>query len=150
MLVVLAGSGMSSGVCGWYGVLAVCSGCVLGALGWSILFRGFWRGFAGSVVCLVCRCGVCGLLVFFCQAGGGIRDLVRSRGLGDVFMREVVVVVVMVVVVVIAVRVVVSLAVVLVTVSVKLVVVTVADVIVVVVVDIVVVVVVQVLHKPGQ
>ena len=36
-----------------------------------------------SVRCLVCR-GV----VFFFQAEDGIRDLVRSRGLGDVYKRQ--------------------------------------------------------------
>ena len=30
------------------------------------------------------------LFVFFCQAEDGIRDLVRSRGLGDVYKRQVV------------------------------------------------------------
>ena len=28
-------------------------------------------------------------MVFFCQAEDGIRDLVRSRGLGDVYKRQV-------------------------------------------------------------
>ena len=28
------------------------------------------------------------LVVFFCQAEDGIRDLVRSRGLGDVYKRQ--------------------------------------------------------------
>ena len=28
------------------------------------------------------------MYVFFCQAEGGIRDLVRSRGLGDVYKRQ--------------------------------------------------------------
>ena len=32
-------------------------------------------------------CGVC-FLCFFCQAEDGIRDLVRSRGLGDVYKRQ--------------------------------------------------------------
>ena len=31
---------------------------------------------------------VCCLLVFFFQAEDGIRDLVRSRGLGDVYKRQ--------------------------------------------------------------
>ena len=31
----------------------------------------------------------CCLFVFFCQAEDGIRDLVRSRGLGDVYKRQV-------------------------------------------------------------
>ena len=29
-------------------------------------------------------------MVFFCQAEDGIRDLVRSRGLGDVYKRQVI------------------------------------------------------------
>ena len=33
------------------------------------------------------RC-VCGLFFFFFQAEDGIRDLVRSRGLGDVYKRQ--------------------------------------------------------------
>ena len=32
--------------------------------------------------------GVSGLLLFFFQAEDGIRDLVRSRGLGDVYKRQ--------------------------------------------------------------
>ena len=32
--------------------------------------------------------GVCLRLVFFFQAEDGIRDLVRSRGLGDVYKRQ--------------------------------------------------------------
>ena len=37
------------------------------------------------VVCvLLCVC----VLFFFCQAEDGIRDLVRSRGLGDVYKRQ--------------------------------------------------------------
>ena len=32
---------------------------------------------------IVCVC------IFFCQSEGGIRDLVRSRGLGDVYKRQV-------------------------------------------------------------
>ena len=31
---------------------------------------------------------VCGVCVFFFQAEDGIRDLVRSRGLGDVYKRQ--------------------------------------------------------------
>ena len=31
---------------------------------------------------------MCGLVVFFFQAEDGIRDLVRSRGLGDVYKRQ--------------------------------------------------------------
>ena len=37
------------------------------------------------VVCVVCVLCVC---VFFFQAEEGIRDLVRSRGLGDVYKRQ--------------------------------------------------------------
>ena len=33
-------------------------------------------------------CVVCVLCVFFFQAEDGIRDLVRSRGLGDVYKRQ--------------------------------------------------------------
>ena len=29
-----------------------------------------------------------GVVFFFCQAEDGIRDLVRSRGLGDVYKRQ--------------------------------------------------------------
>ena len=36
------------------------------------------------VLCVVCVC----LLCFFFQAEDGIRDLVRSRGLGDVYKRQ--------------------------------------------------------------
>mgnify|MGYP003381686059 CR=1 FL=1 len=32
--------------------------------------------------------GSCGAFVFFFQAEDGIRDLVRSRGLGDVYKRQ--------------------------------------------------------------
>ena len=40
------------------------------------------------VVCVCLRfCCVC--FRFFCQAEDGIRDLVRSRGLGDVYKRQV-------------------------------------------------------------
>ena len=35
----------------------------------------------------VCKCCSC-LIVFFFQAEDGIRDLVRSRGLGDVYKRQ--------------------------------------------------------------
>ena len=31
---------------------------------------------------------LCSVVVFFCQAEDGIRDLVRSRGLGDVYKRQ--------------------------------------------------------------
>ena len=40
------------------------------------------------VVCVVCVLCVCCVLCFF-QAEDGIRDLVRSRGLGDVYKRQV-------------------------------------------------------------
>ena len=36
----------------------------------------------------VCNRGVHGVEVFFFQAEDGIRDLVRSRGLGDVYKRQ--------------------------------------------------------------
>ena len=36
------------------------------------------------------ECGLFGSLVFFFQAEDGIRDLVRSRGLGDVYKRQVI------------------------------------------------------------
>ena len=32
--------------------------------------------------------GVMSCCIFFCQAEDGIRDLVRSRGLGDVYKRQ--------------------------------------------------------------
>ena len=38
-----------------------------------------WRGFYGLLRCA---------LFFFFQAEDGIRDLVRSRGLGDVYKRQ--------------------------------------------------------------
>ena len=40
----------------------------------------------GIVVCVMCVVFV--LCVFFFQAEDGIRDLVRSRGLGDVYKRQ--------------------------------------------------------------
>mgnify|MGYP003380559245 CR=1 FL=1 len=40
-----------------------------------------------SCVCCVCVC-VCVCVVFLFQAEDGIRDLVRSRGLGDVYKRQ--------------------------------------------------------------
>ena len=40
------------------------------------------------VWCVVCVCCVCVCVVFFFQAEDGIRDLVRSRGLGDVYKRQ--------------------------------------------------------------
>ena len=42
------------------------------------------------VVCFVCGCSVQRARVFFFfQAEDGIRDLVRSRGLGDVYKRQI-------------------------------------------------------------
>ena len=44
-----------------------------------------------AMVCDLCSLSYvsCGWLVaFFCQAEDGIRDLVRSRGLGDVYKRQ--------------------------------------------------------------
>ena len=35
-----------------------------------------------------CSVGVSVVYVFFFQAGDGIRDVVRSRGLGDVYKRQ--------------------------------------------------------------
>ena len=40
------------------------------------------------VLCVCCVC-VCLCVFFFFQAEDGIRDLVRSRGLGDVYKRQV-------------------------------------------------------------
>ena len=37
---------------------------------------------------LAILCSMCGTWVFFFQAEDGIRDLVRSRGLGDVYKRQ--------------------------------------------------------------
>ena len=37
---------------------------------------------------MVCNIGRGGVYVFFFQAEDGIRDLVRSRGLGDVYKRQ--------------------------------------------------------------
>ena len=46
----------------------------------------------GSCYCMVCSmtCVICMCVVFFFffQAEDGIRDLVRSRGLGDVYKRQ--------------------------------------------------------------
>ena len=39
-------------------------------------------------MCCVCVCVVLCFVVFFFQAEDGIRDLVRSRGLGDVYKRQ--------------------------------------------------------------
>ena len=41
------------------------------------------------VFLIVCSISLCSVVVrFFCQAEDGIRDLVRSRGLGDVYKRQ--------------------------------------------------------------
>ena len=41
------------------------------------------------MACLLSECCVgCSVWVFFFQAEDGIRDLVRSRGLGDVYKRQ--------------------------------------------------------------
>ena len=47
---------------------------------------------SSGTVCCVCVCCFVFfvLLFFFFQAEDGIRDLVRSRGLGDVYKRQVV------------------------------------------------------------
>ena len=39
-------------------------------------------------VCILGLCMVCCTCFFFFQAEDGIRDLVRSRGLGDVYKRQ--------------------------------------------------------------
>ena len=39
-------------------------------------------------VCVVCVCVCVVFVFFFFQAEDGIRDLVRSRGLGDVYKRQ--------------------------------------------------------------
>ena len=41
------------------------------------------------IVVLCCVCVFVCVCVFFFQAEDGIRDLVRSRGLGDVYKRQV-------------------------------------------------------------
>ena len=51
----------------------------------SLVLLGHFTGFA-VCVCCVCVCVVCFFLFF--QAEDGIRDLVRSRGLGDVYKRQ--------------------------------------------------------------
>ena len=47
-----------------------------------------WRDVLSScdVVCVCSGCCIC--VFFFFQAEDGIRDLVRSRGLGDVYKRQ--------------------------------------------------------------
>ena len=49
--------------------------------------------YAADMCCIVCVCGrvcrYCLSCIFFFQAEDGIRDLVRSRGLGDVYKRQV-------------------------------------------------------------
>ena len=51
-----------------------------------------YSGVVCQLVCVdVCRFGGCGWWGgggLFCQAEDGIRDLVRSRGLGDVYKRQ--------------------------------------------------------------
>ena len=42
-----------------------------------------------QLTCVVSICLYCLLVFFFFQAEDGIRDLVRSRGLGDVYKRQV-------------------------------------------------------------
>ena len=42
-----------------------------------------------SMVSFVVLYGYSSVLVFFFQAEDGIRDLVRSRGLGDVYKRQI-------------------------------------------------------------
>ena len=39
-------------------------------------------------VASICLCVIAGYVFFFFQAEDGIRDLVRSRGLGDVYKRQ--------------------------------------------------------------
>ena len=56
--------------------------CVVEALLCCLLFAGM------CVVLLSCSRGVVGIFFFFFQAEDGIRDLVRSRGLGDVYKRQ--------------------------------------------------------------
>ena len=46
------------------------------------------RTFVHCVVVRYCMCVFGCLVVFFFQAEDGIRDLVRSRGLGDVYKRQ--------------------------------------------------------------
>ena len=50
------------------------------------------RCVVGVLVCvlgdILCVCSVHCMLCFFFQAEDGIRDLVRSRGLGDVYKRQ--------------------------------------------------------------
>ena len=41
-----------------------------------------------SVVCVTCLSYITSFFFFFFQAEDGIRDLVRSRGLGDVYKRQ--------------------------------------------------------------
>ena len=46
------------------------------------------RYLLASALYLLYCCAFCFVLVFFFQAEDGIRDLVRSRGLGDVYKRQ--------------------------------------------------------------
>ena len=43
-----------------------------------------WIRYGRRICVVVCVC----VVLFFCQAEDGIRDLVRSRGLGDVYKRQ--------------------------------------------------------------
>ena len=48
-----------------------------------------WLCFSAFASLFECISGCCGaVVVFFFQAEDGIRDLVRSRGLGDVYKRQ--------------------------------------------------------------
>ena len=49
----------------------------------SILADSYVLSILNSTICRAIRCGI-----FFFQAEDGIRDLVRSRGLGDVYKRQ--------------------------------------------------------------
>ena len=57
----------------------------------ELLYSESLRGFIGHVLHSHCSCVIDYSLVvcFFFQAEDGIRDLVRSRGLGDVYKRQV-------------------------------------------------------------
>ena len=58
---------------------------ILSVFAVSIVRYGY-RIYCVFVVLFVCGVDVC--FVFFFQAEDGIRDLVRSRGLGDVYKRQ--------------------------------------------------------------
>ena len=53
------------------------------------LMKSLFGAFICSVVCIMLALACLLGLVFFFQAEDGIRDLVRSRGLGDVYKRQV-------------------------------------------------------------